>query len=52
MSADRPYFEPAVKDDLSRFFQEDGRLQVFPQKTQSCWDQDYEEVTSLIAEGF
>jgi len=52
MSADKPYFEAEVKDDLSRFFQEAGVLQTLPEKTQRSRGKGRHPDISPVAEGF
>ncbi|MGI9538438.1 MAG: hypothetical protein ACR2PB_15305 [Desulfocapsaceae bacterium] len=52
MSADKLYFEVKVKDDLSRFFQDEGVLPTLLLKTQRRWDHDRTGRQSFVLRGF
>ena len=52
MVADKPYFEAKVKDDLSRFFQNEEVLPTLLLKSPRRWDHNCAERQSYIVRGF
>ena len=52
MFADKLYFKVKVKDDLSRFFQDEGVLTTLRLKTQRRWDHNSAGRQSFAMKGF
>ena len=52
MSADKLYFKIKVKDDLSRFFQDEGVLPILLLKTPRHWDRNCAGRQSFVVRGF
>ena len=52
MFADKLYFKVKVKDDLSRFFQDEGVLTTLRLKTQRRWDHNSAGRQSFVMKGF
>ena len=52
MSGDRPYFGVKVKDDLSRFFQNEAVLPTPLLNTQRRWDHNCTGHQSFVVRGF